>query len=166
MNPTWLARATAVTLVALAVFAIARVRREPSAPVAATHASVAVLIFDEADSASTGYNTGLAEAIVASTASAGGKHVEVQGPGTTAAFDGNKTPIDTIARALRVTHVLTGTVRRATDGVHVYAQLVRVSDRRHIWTARLKDTLPADGMRADIGEQIGRGAVQAIIAPK
>lgn len=162
----WVARVTATTLVVLALIAIMRARRNPDAPSIAAHPSIAVLRFDEADTLSTGYSVPLAEAIVAGSRKAGGLSVSVIGPRTTSRYDGNTTPLDTIARHEGATHILSGTVRRASDGVHVYAQLVRVADRRHIWVLRLRDSLPGNGLLASIADSIAHGAVRAIGLPR
>ena len=45
----------------------------------------------------------------------------------------NPAPLDRVGRELRVDYVLEGSVRREADKVRIAAQLIRMSDRTHIW---------------------------------
>jgi len=49
-------------------------------------------------------------------------------------FKGSTEDIPTIAQALRVAHVLEGSVRRGRDRLRVTAQLIRASDGFHLWS--------------------------------
>ena len=49
-------------------------------------------------------------------------------------FKGSTAPIQEIARALGVAHVLEGSVRRGADRLRVTAQLIRADDGFHLWS--------------------------------
>lgn len=49
-------------------------------------------------------------------------------------FKGKDTPIPAIAEALKVGHVLEGSVRKAGDTVRITAQLIDVETDRHLWS--------------------------------
>ncbi|TDJ31379.1 MAG: tetratricopeptide repeat protein [Gammaproteobacteria bacterium] len=50
------------------------------------------------------------------------------------AFKGTNTDLPTIAKKLAVDHVLEGSVRKAGNRVRITAQLIDVSDDRHLWS--------------------------------
>ena len=58
-------------------------------------------------------------------------------------FKNNTPDIPTVAKALRVNHIVEGSVRRAGDQVRITAQLIEVSSDKHLWsetyTRELKD---------------------------
>ena len=49
-------------------------------------------------------------------------------------FKGKEADVATIARALKVAHVLEGSVRKSGNTLRVTAQLVRTSDSTHLWS--------------------------------
>jgi TolB-like protein/Flp pilus assembly protein TadD len=49
-------------------------------------------------------------------------------------FKGKQTTIGDIAKALRVTHVLEGSVRKSGDKLRITAQLIRVDGGYHVWS--------------------------------
>ncbi len=58
-------------------------------------------------------------------------------------FKGNIPDIPTVAKALKVNHIVEGSVRRSGDQVRITAQLIEVSTDKHLWsetyTRELKD---------------------------
>ena len=50
------------------------------------------------------------------------------------AFKGSRVPVDSIARALRVAHVLEGSVRRDGEHIRITAQLIKADDGYHVWS--------------------------------
>ncbi len=50
------------------------------------------------------------------------------------AFRGKEVSVDSIARALRVAHVLEGSVRKAGNRVRITAQLIRADSGYHLWS--------------------------------
>jgi adenylate cyclase len=69
------------------------------------------------------------------------------------AFKGQGVPIDEVARRLKVSHVLEGSVRRSGDRVRITAQLVAAATGYHLWSQtydrRIEDIF-------DIQEEISR----------
>jgi adenylate cyclase len=49
-------------------------------------------------------------------------------------FKGRNVPVDSIARSLRVAHVLEGSVRKAGERIRVTAQLIEVESGYHLWS--------------------------------
>ncbi len=70
-------------------------------------------------------------------------------------FKGQDLPVQQIAEALNVQHVVEGSVRRAGDRVRVTAQLIRAGDAFHLWSQNY-DSTSADTItvQEDIAEQI------------
>ncbi|MES2179884.1 MAG: winged helix-turn-helix domain-containing protein [Gemmatimonadota bacterium] len=116
---------------------------------------LAVLPFDVdmADSAAARYQKGLAEGLVVTLTNAAGARASVVGPLSTARFGGMRTPVDSLGEVLGATHVLSGAISRDSNGLRVFAQLIRVSDRRHLFAARLP------GARVD---SVANGVLQTL----
>jgi Flp pilus assembly protein TadD len=72
-------------------------------------------------------------------------------------FKGSNVPIDSIGRALRVAHVLEGSVRRSADRVRVTAQLIDAVSGYDLWSGsydrEIEDLLT---MQTEIGTDIAR----------
>ncbi|NJD10240.1 MAG: tetratricopeptide repeat protein [Gemmatimonadetes bacterium] len=50
------------------------------------------------------------------------------------AYKGSRLPLDSVARALRVAHVLEGSVRKSGDRVRITAQLIDAASGYHLWS--------------------------------
>jgi DNA-binding winged helix-turn-helix (wHTH) protein/TolB-like protein len=126
---------------------------------------VAVMPFDleTPDSTLVRYRDRLAEGIVEAMTRAGGDSMSIMGPTSTAQFDGMKTPLDTLANALGARFVVSGGIRREPDGLHLFAQLIRVRDGRHLWAKRFVDSLAAD---TTVATQVSAGATERIRADR
>ena len=99
-------------------------------------ASIAVLPFANlsADRENEYFGDGLAEEIINALAQVDGLKVIAR---TSAfSFKGKNEDVRQIARALGVTHVLEGSVRRAGDRIRVTAQLIAAADGTHSWSER------------------------------
>jgi serine/threonine-protein kinase len=99
-------------------------------------ASIAVLPFANlsADRENEYFGDGLAEEIINALAQVAGLKVIAR---TSAfSFKGKNEDVRTIARALGVTNVLEGSVRRSGDRVRVTAQLIAAADGSHVWSER------------------------------
>ena len=99
-------------------------------------ASIAVLPFANlsADRENEYFGDGLAEEIINALAQVDGLKVIAR---TSAfSFKGKNEDIRTIAKALGVTNVLEGSVRRAGDRIRVTAQLIAAADGTHLWSER------------------------------
>jgi DNA-binding winged helix-turn-helix (wHTH) protein/TolB-like protein len=122
---------------------------------------LAVLAFDAAssDSMLAAYRRELVEALVVEGQF---DKVAVMGPSFTARFPGMSTSPDSIRTALGATHILSGGLERHGDSTRVFAQLIRTSDRRHIYAARFFDATRGSQI-ATIADSIAR-AVMTILA--
>ena len=99
-------------------------------------ASIAVLPFANlsADRENEYFGDGLAEEIINALAQVDGLKVIAR---TSAfSFKGKNEDVRQIARALGVTHVLEGSVRRAGERIRVTAQLIAAADGTHLWSER------------------------------
>ena len=105
------------------------------------------------------YRDALGESMLARATNRTGRSVVVIGPALTATF-GSRTPIDTIRAHLGATYALSGAVRRRAGTIDVFAQLVRASDRGHIWAIRMVDS--SGSQHAEIGTRIA-DSVAAIL---
>jgi TolB-like protein len=56
-------------------------------------------------------------------------------------FRGTQLPVEAIGEALRVAHIVEGSVRRSGDTVRVTVQLIRTDDDRHVWADSFDGTL-------------------------
>jgi DNA-binding winged helix-turn-helix (wHTH) protein/TolB-like protein len=156
--------AAIVTALVAGVWAFARSGEERIA--------LAIMPFDvqTTDSAVLDYRARLAEELVARVTQAEGERAGVMGPTSTAGFQGTRTPLDTLARRLGATHVLSGGVRTSPEGMQIFAQLIRVRDGRHLYGRRLVDTtfrgVPAPGIAPPVAAAIANAAIAALPKPK
>jgi len=122
---------------------------------AATGSSVAVLPFV---AMSTGpddeyFADGLTEEILNSLAQL--PELLVTSRTSAFSFKGTELPVQEIARALGVAHVVEGSVRRSGDRLRVTAQLIRANDDSHLWSENYDSTsTDAIEVQEDIAEQI------------
>jgi DNA-binding winged helix-turn-helix (wHTH) protein/TolB-like protein len=134
--------------------------------------ALAIMPFDvqTTDSAVLDYRARLAEELVARVTQAEGERAGVMGPTSTARFQGTRTPLDTLARRLGATHVLSGGVRTSPDGMQIFVQLIRVRDGRHLYGRRLVDTTfrgaPTPGIAPPVAAEIANAAMAALPKPK
>jgi DNA-binding winged helix-turn-helix (wHTH) protein/TolB-like protein len=122
---------------------------------------LAVVPFD-ADTLLTGlatYRDALVDMLIVRTTNRASKSIVIVGPAITRRF-GSRTPIDTIHAAIGAAYALSGVVRRRANGYDVFAQLIRASDRGHIWAFRAVDSTSDDG--AALGARIA-DSVAAIV---
>lgn len=74
-------------------------------------------------------------------------------------FKGQAVAIDSIARALRVAHVLEGSVRKEGDRLRITAQLINAADGYHLWS----DTYDRDvGSVFAVQDEIAHAIVDAL----
>ena len=140
----------AVLIVALAYFAVDKFVLDPSRDAelvqATTEAvsesgkseisakSIAVLPFvNMSDDASNEYfSDGISEEILNALAKV--KDLKVAGRTSSFAFKGRNEDLRTIGKALGVSHILEGSVRKAGVRVRITAQLVKAEDGFHLWS--------------------------------
>ncbi|HEY9228025.1 MAG TPA: winged helix-turn-helix domain-containing protein [Gemmatimonadaceae bacterium] len=128
---------------------------------------LAIVPFD-ADSSITGlatYRDGLAESLVERTTNQTIGVFTVVGPSMTSRF-GSRTPIDTIHTGIGAAYALSGVVRRRSDAFEVFAQLVRASDRAHVWVIRLQDSSTAGGDYAAIAARVADSVSAILLHPE
>ena len=142
---------------------------EDIAPVSAEVAPVpkivlAILPFegDAANAAATLYRRTLNDVLVAKLTGLGSATtMSVVGPISTARFAGMPGSVDSLATGLGATHVLSGSVRADAAGLMIFAQLVRVSDRKHLFAKRVLDA-PESGRVSAIGDTISIGVLRVL----
>ena len=105
------------------------------------------------------FRDGLIESILERTTERVSPAFVVVGPGMTRQF-GSRTPIDSVHAALGAAYALSGAVHRRQSSIEVFAQLVRASDRGHLWVIRVTDS--SAGAYERIGQRIA-DSVAAII---
>ncbi|MGH9887085.1 MAG: winged helix-turn-helix domain-containing protein [bacterium] len=159
-KPRWQALTFVATLAAalIAAFAVTRLRHyEPES-------RLAVLYFDAPadDTVLAGYRAQLAEALVATAGRGRLNELAVMGPSFTFRFAGMSTPPDTIRAAIGATHVLSGALRREGGRTQIFAQLIRTSDRRHMYAVRF-DSISRASQIASIADSIARAATMIVL---
>lgn len=107
-----------------------------AAEAAVSKPSIAVLPFANlsAERENEYFADGLAEEILNSLARV--RELKVIARTSSFAFRGGDQDIAAIAAALRVSHVLEGSVRRAGKRIRVVAQLIATDDSSHVWSKR------------------------------
>jgi serine/threonine-protein kinase len=85
---------------------------------------------------------------------------------STARYSSAPENLPEIARQLRVTNVLEGSVQKAGDRVHINVQLIRADDDAHLW-AQSYDRQLTDifGVEAEVAKNIA-DSLQATLSPK
>lgn len=131
-------------------------RREPPAAVApAERPSIAVLPLADLSAAQDQRHLadGIAEEILNRLAQTRGLNVIARS--SSFSFKGQDVDVATIAKRLRVTHVLEGSVRRSGNEVRVTAQLIEAANSSHVWS--MNYDRPLDDLFAiqdDIAESV------------
>ena len=153
--------AAVVVLIIFFAFFSARQASDTSSEAVISNASVAVLPFvnmsNDADNEY--FSNGLTETLLHMLAQV--PDLKVAARTSSFAFrDQNKT-IQEIAAALKVAHVLEGSVQRVGDRVRITAQLIRAEDGFHVWSENFDRTLDdIFGIQDEIAEKVG-GALSA-----
>ncbi|MDB4914021.1 MAG: tolB protein [Gemmatimonadetes bacterium] len=134
-------------------------------PAAVQAITLAILPFDvdSTNVSAVAYRQALSDTLLATLTSHAGTNVRIVGPPATAHFSGAQTPVDSVARALGATHVLSGFVRAESGGVMIVAQLVRVSDKRQLYARRMTDAL-INGHISSTGDSIRLATLGALIS--
>ena len=83
------------------------------------------------------------------------------------AFKGQDKDIREIALALRVAHVLEGSVQRAGDRVRITAQLIRANDGFHVWSENYDRTLDdIFGIQDEIATKVGNSLSDSLLGAR
>jgi len=106
--------------------------------------SIAVLPFDNmsGDPEQEYFSDGLAEDLITDLSKIDGLFVPSRN--SSFSFKGKVMDIEEIARKLKVSHVLEGSVRKMNDRLRINAQLINATDGGHVWAERY------DGMMVEI----------------
>ena len=154
----WRVAAIAAATIAL-IASIAGLVRWRSGTRDAVPASIAVLPFVNmsADPANEFLSDGISEELLNLLAQLPGLHVAARTSSFT--FKGRSLPVDSIGRALRVRHVLEGSVRESGGRVRITAQLIDASTGYHLWSGSF-DSRVADVVA--VQDSIGRVIVELL----
>jgi len=129
-----------------------------------SNASVAVLPFVNMsnDKDNEYFSDGLTETLLHMLAQVPG--LKVAARTSSFAFRGQNIGIQEIAAALKVAHVLEGSVQRAGDRVRITAQLIRADDGFHVWSETYDRTLDdIFGIQDEIAEKVGGALSQSLL---
>ncbi len=161
-----------ITAVVLGIVFLAWMRLSPDVPAPGTdaatagpvEASVAVLPFvNMSGSAENEYfSDGLTETLLHMLAQV--PELRVAARTSSFAFKGQDKDIREIAIALRVAHVLEGSVQRAGDRVRITAQLIRANDGFHVWSENYDRTLDdIFGIQDEIATKVGNSLSDSLL---
>jgi len=166
--------AASVIAAALLAFQFTRTRKaltaelpKQIAPTAATtDKSVAVLPFENlsSDKENAFFAQGIQDEIITTLSRISG--LRVISRTSTANYKSAPENLPEIARQLRVTNVLEGSVQKASDRVHINVQLIRAEDDAHLW-AQSYDRQLTDifGVEAEVAKSIA-DSLQATLSPQ
>jgi serine/threonine-protein kinase len=165
-RPTYLAIAATIFLLATAAVSIWLYYRQKSVAMLPREKSIAVLPFQnfspEKDNAF--FAQGIQDEIITTLSRISG--LRVISRTSTARYNSAPENLPEIARQLRVSHVLEGSVQKAGDLVHINVQLIRADDDAHLW-AQSYDRQLTDifGVEAEVAKMIA-DSLQATLSPK
>jgi len=162
----YLAIAATFVLLAATTLVIWLYSRQKSATALLEEKSIAVLPFEnfspEKDNAF--FAQGIQDEIITTLSRISG--LRVISRTSTARYSSAPENLPEIARQLRVSHVLEGSVQKAGDRVHINVQLIRADDDAHLW-AQSYDRQLTDifGVEAEVAKMIA-DSLQATLSPK
>jgi len=161
----------AVLAAALLAFQFTRIRKAttaelPKQAAASTDKSVAVLPFENlsSDKENAFFAQGIQDEIITTLSRISG--LRVISHTSTARYSSAPENLPEIAKQLRVTNVLEGSVQKAGDRVHINVQLIRADDDAHLW-AQSYDRQLTDifGVEAEVAKSIA-DSLQATLSPQ
>jgi TolB-like protein len=162
----YLAIAATLVFLAATTLIIWLYSRQKSATALLEEKSIAVLPFEnfspEKDNAF--FAQGIQDEIITTLSKISG--LRVISRTSTARYSSAPENLPEIARQLRVSHVLEGSVQKAGDRVHINVQLIRADDDAHLW-AQSYDRQLTDifGVEAEVAKMIA-DSLQATLSPK
>src|SRR5947207_5546435 len=165
--------AAAVLAAALLAFQFVRTRRSPAiepakqtAPTATLDKSVAVLPFENlsSDKENAFFAQGIQDEIITTLSKISG--LRVISRTSTARYNSAPENLPEIARQLRVSNMLEGSVQKAGDRVHINVQLIQADTDAHLW-AQSYDRQLTDifSVEAEVAKSIA-GSLQAALSPQ
>lgn len=157
----WRVRAlvAATLMIVAALVAWSAFRGRGAAAPEAAEPSIAVLPFMNlsGDAANDYFSDGISEELLNLLAQVPG--LQVAARTSSFAFKGKQVTVDSIGRALRVRHVLEGSVRQSGDSVRITAQLIDARTDKHLWSGNFNRRF-ADVI--EVQDSIGRAIVDAL----
>jgi TolB-like protein/Tfp pilus assembly protein PilF len=164
-------RAMYLAIAAIVLFAVAAVSiwlysRQKSVSTLPEEKSIAVLPFEnfspEKDNAF--FAQGIQDEIITTLSRISG--LRVISRTSTARYSSAPENLPEIARQLRVSHVLEGSVQKAGDRVHINVQLIRADDDAHLWAQSYdRELTDIFGVEAEVAKMIA-DSLQATLSPK
>ncbi len=165
--------AAAVLAAALFAFQFARTRKvataelpKQTAPAATLDKSVAVLPFENlsSDKENAFFAQGIQDEIITTLSRISG--LRVISRTSTARYSSAPENLPEIARQLRVSNVLEGSVQKAGDRVHINVQLIQADNDAHLW-AQSYDRQLTDifGVEGEVAKSIAE-SLQATLSPQ
>jgi TolB-like protein/Tfp pilus assembly protein PilF len=165
--------AAAMLAAALLAFQFARTRKpataelaKQTAPTASLDKSVAVLPFENlsSDKENAFFAQGIQDEIITTLSKISG--LRVISRTSTVHYESAPQNLSEIARQLRVTNVLEGSVQKAGDRVHINVQLIQADNDAHLW-AQSYDRQLTDifGVEGEVAKSIA-DSLQATLSPQ
>ena len=165
--------AAAVLAAALLAFQFTRTRSsataelpKQSAPTASMDKSVAVLPFENlsSDKENAFFAQGIQDEIITTLSKISG--LRVISRTSTAHYESAPQNLSEIARQLRVSNVLEGSVQKAGDRVHINVQLIQADNDAHLWAQSYNRQLTdIFGVEAEVAKSIA-DSLQATLSPQ
>ena len=165
--------AAAVLAAALLAFQFTRTRSsataelpKQSAPAASMDKSVAVLPFENlsSDKENAFFAQGIQDEIITTLSKISG--LRVISRTSTAHYESAPQNLSEIARQLRVSNVLEGSVQKAGDRVHINVQLIQADNDAHLWAQSYNRQLTdIFGVEAEVAKSIA-DSLQATLSPQ
>src|SRR5256714_6352228 len=158
----WIAMAAVMLVAALLAFQFARTRKpataelpKQAAPAASIDKSVAVLPFENlsSDKENAFFAQGIQDEIITTLSRIAG--LRVISRTSTARYSSAPENLSEIARQLRVTNVLEGSVQKAGDRVHINVQLIQADSDAHLWAQSYdRQLIDIFGVEAEVAKSI------------
>ena len=165
--------AAAVLAAALLAFQFARTRSSPpaelpkqTAPAAGMDKSVAVLPFENlsSDKENAFFAQGIQDEIITTLSKISG--LRVISRTSTVHYNSAPENLSEIARQLRVSNVLEGSVQKAGDRVHINVQLIQADTDAHLWAQSYnRELTDIFGVEAEVAKSIA-DSLQATLSPQ
>jgi serine/threonine-protein kinase len=162
----YLAIAATIVLLAAAALSMWLYSRQKSATALSEEKSIAVLPFENfsSDKENAFFAQGIQDEIITTLSRIRG--LRVISRTSTARYSSAPKNLPEIARQLRVSNVLEGSVQKAGDRVHINVQLIRADDDAHLW-AQSYDRQLTDifGVETEVAKMIA-DSLQATLSPQ
>src|SRR5204862_2124075 len=164
----------AVIATALLAFQFTRTRtaattefpKQIAAPAASMNKSVAVLPFENlsSDKENAFFAQGIQDEIITTLSRIAG--LRVISRTSTARYSSAPENLPEIARQLRVTNVLEGSVQKAGDRVHINVQLIQADNDAHLWAQSYdRQLMDIFGVEGEVAKSIA-DSLQATLSPQ